>query len=161
MSASDLPGEDGSQAPLRSDAELSDRAGPSTPESELAADAGWSRLLDYLLNTRGFDFRGYKAPGLARRVRKRMAEARVDGFAEYQDFLEVHPEEFATLFDTILINVTTFFRDPEAWEVIRNTILPRVVATKSVGEPIRIWSAGCASGRGGVYAGDGARRDAG
>src|SRR4051812_22892394 len=106
----------------------------------------WTGLLGYLQATRGFDFHGYKPASLARRIRKRMDTVGVDGFARYQDYLEVHPDEFANLFNTILINVTSFFRDPAAWDTIRSVAIPQIMAAKAPGEAIRVWSAGCASG---------------
>ncbi|HET7422631.1 MAG TPA: CheR family methyltransferase [Gemmatimonadales bacterium] len=109
-------------------------------------DPEWATLLTYLVMARGFDFHGYKPTTLARRIRKRMEALDIDSFAAYQDHLEVHPDEFATLFNTILINVTGFFRDPQAWDVIRSEVVPRIVSSKAPGEPIRAWSAGCASG---------------
>jgi two-component system CheB/CheR fusion protein len=63
----------------------------------------------------------------------------------YLDYLEVHQDEFTQLFNSILINVTSFFRDPEAFEYLRNAIVPKVIASSQDGD-IRIWSAGCASG---------------
>jgi two-component system CheB/CheR fusion protein len=116
---------------------------------ELAApedDPEWAGLLGYLLNARGFDFHGYKPASLARRIRKRMEAVGLESFAAYQDYLEVHPNEFATLFNVILINVTGFFRDPAAWEAVRATALSQILAAKSPQEPIRAWSAGCATG---------------
>jgi two-component system, chemotaxis family, CheB/CheR fusion protein len=110
------------------------------------ADSDWGALLAYLLNARGFDFHGYKPASLARRVRKRMDQVGVQSFGVYQDYLEVHPDEFATLFNTILINVTGFFRDPQAWEAVRETAIPQIVGRKTPGEHIRAWSAGCATG---------------
>src|SRR4051794_25087649 len=106
----------------------------------------WAALLGYLQASRGFDFHGYKPASLARRVRKRMDMVGVEGFARYQDYLEVHPDEFANLFNTILINVTSFFRDPAAWDVVRTLAIPQIISTKAPGEAIRIWSAGCATG---------------
>jgi two-component system CheB/CheR fusion protein len=70
----------------------------------------------------------------------------VDSYLSYLDHLEVDPDEFTQLFNTILINVTGFFRDPPAWELVRGEILPQLLASKPASEPIRIWSAGCASG---------------
>src|SRR5262249_44987486 len=102
-------------------------------------------LLEYLKRTRGFDFTAYKRPSLMRRVMKRMQTIEIDEFGDYVDFLEVHPEEFSQLFNVILINVTSFFRDDAAWETVRDPVLPEVIATRA-GEPIRVWSAGCASG---------------
>ena len=75
-----------------------------------------------------------------------MAQIGVPDYAEYLDYLQVHPEEFTALFNTILINVTGFFRDAEAWEHLRTEVLPTVLAQKDVDAPVRVWSAGCASG---------------
>jgi two-component system CheB/CheR fusion protein len=103
-------------------------------------------LLDYLKRSRGFDFSGYKRPSLMRRIRKRMQAVEVNDFGDYIDYLEVHPQEFTSLFNGILINVTSFFRDPPAWEYIAGEIVPRIVRDKRPAELIRIWDAGCASG---------------
>jgi two-component system, chemotaxis family, CheB/CheR fusion protein len=109
-------------------------------------DPDFEALLEYIQRSRGFDFTGYKRASLVRRVEKRMRMVNVEGFVPYVDYLEVHPEEFRALFDTILINVTGFFRDPQAWETLTEEILPRLLAGKRPEEPIRVWSAGCASG---------------
>lgn len=103
-------------------------------------------LLDYLKCYRGSDFTGYKRQSLIRRVRRRMQVVNISSFSEYQHFLELHPEEYANLFKTILINVTSFFRDKEAWDFLAKEILPKILASKKDGDMIRIWSAGCASG---------------
>lgn len=107
---------------------------------------GFEELLQYLKTTRGFDFTGYKRMSLRRRIEKRMAVVGIDGYPEYIDFLEVHPDEFAQLFNTILINVTTFFRDPQAWEFLAQEAIPRIDAARGGTGQIRVWSAGCASG---------------
>ena len=111
-----------------------------------APDPDFEALLEYIHRSRSFDFTGYKRSSLMRRVSKRMQLIGVEGFAAYLDYLEVHPEEFRALFDTILINVTGFFRDPSTWEAISAEILPRMLSARRPEEPIRIWSAGCASG---------------
>src|SRR3712207_3249796 len=103
-------------------------------------------LLSYLKATRGFDFTGYKRTTIERRVRRRMEEVGVADYADYVDHLEVHPGEFAALFNTILINVTAFFRDADAWDYMREDVVPRMLETKPDGAPIRVWSAGAASG---------------
>ncbi|MGY1731004.1 CheR family methyltransferase [Geodermatophilus sp. SYSU D01045] len=108
-------------------------------------DPDFESLLVYLRERRGFDFTGYKRPSLVRRVRRRMAEVGIASVTEYQDFLEVHPDEFAPLFNTILINVTSFFRDRPAWEHLRDRLLPDLLA--AAGPVIRVWSAGSASGQ--------------
>jgi two-component system CheB/CheR fusion protein len=114
--------------------------------SEPAENGDLSHLLDYIRRVRRFDFSGYKRTSLARRIGKRMQEVRCDSYADYQDFLEVHPDEFAELFNTILINVTSFFRDAAAWDFVAAEVVPRIASGKQMGEPIRVWSAGCASG---------------
>jgi two-component system CheB/CheR fusion protein len=64
---------------------------------------------------------------------------------EYLDHLVLHPDEFTQLFNTILINVTSFFRDPDAWAYLQRELLPPLLQRRE-GQPIRIWSSGCASG---------------
>jgi two-component system CheB/CheR fusion protein len=109
-------------------------------------NAEFELLLEYLRSSRGFDFTGYKRASLMRRVNKRVHAVGAASFGSYTDYLEVHPEEFGRLFDTILINVTAFFRDPSAWEAIAAQVVPRILDGKRPGDPIRLWSAGCASG---------------
>lgn len=104
-------------------------------------------LLLYLQRSRGFDFTGYKRASLVRRVRKRMLTHELDSFSDYLDYLQVHPEEFEPLLNTILINVTAFFRDQAAWEYLCAEILPSLLQTLSATEPLRVWSVGCASGQ--------------
>ena len=114
---------------------------PSQPDRDFEA------LLDYLRRTRGFDFTAYKRASLMRRVTKRMMTVKVDRFADYVDYLEVHPEEFSQLFDTILINVTAFFRDQPSWDFLAREIIPQILKAKEPVGSIRVWSAGCASGQ--------------
>jgi two-component system CheB/CheR fusion protein len=109
-------------------------------------DRQFENLLYYLQQNRGFDFTGYKRPSLMRRVAKRMQMLNVDSFVDYLDYLEVHPEEFAQLFNTILINVTSFFRDTASWGYLGEEIIPRLLQEKTPTDSIRVWSAGCASG---------------
>ena len=104
-------------------------------------------LLDYLRRTRGFDFTAYKRPSLTRRIEKRMEMVSVATYADYIACLEARPGEFTYLFNTILINVTSFFRDEEAWNFLRDTAVPAMLAGCPDSEPIRLWSAGCASGQ--------------
>jgi two-component system, chemotaxis family, CheB/CheR fusion protein len=103
-------------------------------------------LLEYLLRTRGFDFSAYKRSSLQRRIQKRMQDVAIQNYGDYIDFLEVHPEEFGQLFNTILINVTSFFRDEGAWEYLAQEIIPRILERRRPAEPVRVWTAGCASG---------------
>jgi two-component system CheB/CheR fusion protein len=110
-------------------------------------DSAFEALLDFLKRSRGFDFTGYKRATLERRFRRRMDTIECGSYGDYLDYLEVHPEEYEELFNTLLINVTEFFRDPPAWEHLRDEVLPELLQAKADDEPIRVWSAGCASGQ--------------
>ncbi len=81
-----------------------------------------------------------------RRVQKRMQMLLIVGYGNYGDYLRANPTEFSYLFNLIEINVTSFFRDALVWDYVANQLIPRIIASKSEHEPIRIWSAGCASG---------------
>ena len=109
-------------------------------------DPHFERLLNFLKESRAFDFTGYKRPSLIRRIRHRMREVSVTSVDDYIDLLQLHPDEYTSLFNTILINVTGFFRDPEAWEYLRDDILPALLADHDQ-SPVRVWSAGCAAGQ--------------
>ncbi|TMF67105.1 MAG: PAS domain-containing protein [Chloroflexi bacterium] len=100
-------------------------------------------MIEYLRDTRGFDFTGYKRASLIRRVALRCSELGIDSFRAYLDYLQVHTEEFATLFNKILINVTEFFRDKDSWDYLAKNIVPRVAAKSG---DIRVWSTGTSSG---------------
>jgi two-component system CheB/CheR fusion protein len=103
-------------------------------------------LLDHLKRARGFDFSAYKRASLMRRVNRRMQVVGINSFEGYVDFLEVHPDEFPQLFNTILINVTSFFRDEPAWGFLKDETVSRIISGKKPDEPIRVWCAGTASG---------------
>ena len=109
-------------------------------------DGDFESLLTYLRESRGFDFTAYKRSTLRRRVMRRLQHLKIDTLAGYIEHLEVHPDEFHLLFDTFLINVTEFFRDPEAWDFLAREALPQMLANKAPDDPVRVWSAGCASG---------------
>src|SRR3982074_3167567 len=105
-------------------------------------------MLEFIKEERGFDFTGYKRASIERRIAKRISEVGVEGYDEYLDYLQLHGEEFAELFNTILINVTSFFRDPQTWEYLASDLLPQLIESRSPDSPIRVWCAGGASGEG-------------
>ena len=109
-------------------------------------DATLDDLLEFVKRTRGFDFSGYKRPSLERRLSKRMSEVGAETYTDYLDYLEVHQDEFGQLFNTILINVTAFFRDPPTWDHLRDEVIPALLADRPDTTPVRAWVAGCASG---------------
>ncbi len=110
------------------------------------ASEEFEALLLYLKQSRGVDFTAYKRASLMRRVLVRMQTVDIDSFTAYVDYLQVDPDEFARLFNTILINVTSFFRDPQTWEFLGKNVIPALLGAMGPKDPIRVWTAGCASG---------------
>jgi two-component system, chemotaxis family, CheB/CheR fusion protein len=122
---------------------------PDTAEKDLneTERKQFEELLVYLKRNRGFDFVGYKRATLVRRVLKRMETVGITGFDRYMDYLQVHPEEFALLFNHLLINVTSFFRDEQAWAFLNDHVIAKLLDDKGRDDMIRVWSAGCATGQ--------------
>lgn len=119
-----------------------------TKAEDRAADTNGDleKLLSFLKDSRGFDFTGYKRTSLTRRVSKRMAEVGIANYVDYRDLLETNTDEFTHLFNTILINVTSFFRDVEAWQYLQGEVVPELLVEVAPDDEIRVWSAGCSSG---------------
>ena len=118
---------------------------PDLPHASVSTE-DFQALLEYLRRTRNFDIGGYKRAGLLRRLGKRMRAAGVDDITSYIAHLEANPSEFVRLLNTLLINMTAFFRDDLPWEYLRTDVLPRLVEQRAATDPIRVWCAGCATG---------------
>ena len=100
-----------------------------------------------LLRTQtGHDFSQYKQNTIRRRIERRMAVAQIDRFEDYVRYLRENPLEVEALFRELLIGVTNLFRDPEAFESLREQVIPRLFAGKPQGTNIRIWVPGCSTG---------------
>ncbi len=104
-------------------------------------------LLNYLKQSRGCDLTAYKRSTLMRRFQHRMQTININNYQSYLQYLQSYPEEYRALLNDVLINVTSFFRDQEVWDYLASDIIPRIIASKQPTEPIRVWSAGCASGQ--------------
>ncbi len=112
-----------------------------------AADARCLSQILAVLETRiGHDFRVYKQGTLGRRIARRMGLNHIDTLADYLTFLRVHDDEARKLFKDLLISVTAFFRDSEAFDALDQTVIAPLVARKQADEPIRVWVPGCATG---------------
>jgi two-component system, chemotaxis family, CheB/CheR fusion protein len=112
----------------------------------MSKDVTLKELLQELAEQRGFDFRGYKPTTLERRFRRRMLQLKIGSYAQYREYLEKNAKEVNELLNKLLINVTEFFRDPPAWEMLRQDLLPPMLKNVTSGSSFRAWSAGCASG---------------
>ncbi|MEP6917231.1 MAG: CheR family methyltransferase [Acidobacteriota bacterium] len=110
-------------------------------------EESFEQILEFLRQSRGFDFTAYKRASLMRRIARRMHMVGMTTFDGYLDYLQVHSDEFPELFNTILINVTSFFRDPDVWAFLDAEILGTLIERQRAGTSLRIWSAGCASGQ--------------
>ena len=127
------------------DAEQSEAAGQSDL-GDSNGGAALEELLAHIRQTRNLDFTGYKRAQPVRRIEKRMQAVGVAGYAEYQRLPRGRTPTSSALFDTILINVTGFFRDPSGVGLRRRRGRPPDRRREGRDEPIRVWSAGCASG---------------
>ncbi len=103
-------------------------------------------VLERIRDARSFDFRNYKRATLRRRIERRMLDRRCETIAEYSAVLERDPLEFDALISSMLIKVTSFFRDPEMWDRLAAEVIPQLLADKREGEELRVWCAGCATG---------------
>lgn len=94
----------------------------------------------------GHDFSLYKPSTINRRIERRMAVQQIDTIDSYIKFLQQTPKEVEALFRDLLIGVTNFFRDPDAFRALEEQIIPKLFADKPAGGVIRIWSTGCSTG---------------
>ena len=94
----------------------------------------------------GHDFSSYKVNTVMRRIERRMAVNETAGLNKYIAFLRENEQEAHALAQDILIGVTSFFRDPEAFEMLRTTVIPQLFADRDPDDPVRIWHACCATG---------------
>jgi two-component system, chemotaxis family, CheB/CheR fusion protein len=118
----------------------------TVPSKTATKDPSFDKIVDRIRTARNFDFRNYKRETLQRRIARRMGERKTSNYSDYLKILDREPEEYSALISTMLIKVTTFFRDPEAWTELAARVLPRFLDGRKAGSEIRIWSAGCATG---------------
>ncbi|HEY8219208.1 MAG TPA: chemotaxis protein CheB, partial [Methylobacter sp.] len=108
--------------------------------------SGINRILMQIRSLTGHDFSLYKKSTINRRILRRMSQNSIQDTEAYARYLKEHPSEVNALFKELLINVTSFFRDPEAFIALKEEILPTLLAGKPTENIFRIWVAGCATG---------------
>ena len=99
-----------------------------------------------VLNKRGMDLSFFKPAFLARRINVRMKMLNITSGSEYATLLTIEPDEISSLYDSLSINVTKFYRDKKVWQVFTNTAIPMLQQIVKPSDSIRVWSCGCASG---------------
>jgi two-component system, chemotaxis family, CheB/CheR fusion protein len=119
-------------------------------ERDAAGDLDWSNaraeICALLRNQVGHDFEGYKVNTFLRRVQRRMQVNQIESIQAYVERLRQEPREVSALFRDLLINVTNFFRDREAFESLKALVIPKLFEGRSVDDTIRVWIPGCATG---------------
>ncbi len=121
---------------------------PAMPERRKApaGEQDLSKILEILRKVKGVDFSLYKANTLHRRISRRMVLHKMQELQAYARFLRKNRGEAEALYQDILINVTRFFRNPETFEALEATVLPKLFKNRSGQEPLRVWVPGCATG---------------
>lgn len=119
-------------------------ASPAKPEEESTDPL--TTIVAALQAQVKFDFSGYRRGTLERRIRRRMSLRHVAAMSDYVELLRREPTEAAALFDDLLISVTSFFRDPAAWQTLQEQAIRPLVADKERDAPLRVWVPACATG---------------
>jgi len=109
-------------------------------------EGAFNQILMMLKAGTGLDFTHYKHSTIKRRLHRRMMLQHVEEIEDYVKYLRQHPDEVKNLYEDILINVTSFFREPESFESLQKIVFPEILRNRAEDEPIRIWVPGCASG---------------
>jgi two-component system CheB/CheR fusion protein len=109
-------------------------------------DSALKKIFVLLRAQTGHDFSQYKPSTIHRRIDRRMAVQQIDDFDSYIKYLQKTPLEVEALFRDLLIGVTNFFRDPDAFQVLQEQIIPKLFEGKPAGAAVRVWSAGCSTG---------------
>jgi two-component system CheB/CheR fusion protein len=104
------------------------------------------RVIAHLRVRTGHDFSKYKRSTVVRRIARRMQVTRTNELLDYYEILREKPEEAQALLGDLLISVTTFFRDSEAYESLRKIVIPQLFGNRDIAEPLRVWVCGCATG---------------
>ncbi|MEZ4883632.1 MAG: CheR family methyltransferase [Chitinophagales bacterium] len=115
-------------------------------ENDISLQGIFKRILLKVYNATGIDFEAYRKQTLLRRSEKRMQLNHIYKIEDYDEYMEVNPSEAKLLGKEFLIGVTRFFRNPEAFEILQERIIPEIVKNKNSYETIRIWIAACSTG---------------
>ena len=119
---------------------------PQTTALVARSESSMKKVLVLLRTQTGHDFSQYKPSTVERRIERRMAVQQVETIEGYVQFVQQTPQELDSLFRDMLIGVTNFFRDPEAFKALEEQVIPGIFAGKSADATIRVWVPGCSTG---------------
>ncbi|GAA4321327.1 chemotaxis protein CheB [Pontixanthobacter gangjinensis] len=105
-----------------------------------------NKILNYIDEKAGLDFREYKYATLARRIARRVNICKCKNLSEYYEFLKSDEEEVEILYREFLIGVTKFFRDEKVWEKLKKDVFPKMISEKENGDTLKVWDVGCSTG---------------
>jgi two-component system CheB/CheR fusion protein len=108
--------------------------------------SGLEKVVILLRSQTGHDFSLYKKSTISRRIERRMGLHKINKIADYVRYVRENSQESTLLFKELLIGVTTFFRDPAVWEIMKEKLIPQMLAARPDGRAIRAWTAGCSTG---------------
>jgi len=117
-----------------------------TEDSISNDDEDLTAVIQLLKKSVGVDFRHYKMNTIKRRIVRRMLLYKLESLKDYTQYLRQHANEINVLYEDLLINVTSFFRDPETMEYLKKKVLPDIIKSKHGNDPIRIWVPACSTG---------------
>lgn len=117
-----------------------------SPELAPAENTGLNLVFNLLRKATGVDFTHYRQTTILRRIRRRMVVHKMETIDEYVKYLQTNPAETKALYQDMLINVTSFFRNPKVFDALKAQVFPSIMKTRSVEGSLRLWTPGCASG---------------
>ena len=115
-------------------------------ESKEGKVGGDQTIFTLLKSAFGVNFTHYKEATITRRITRRMVINQIDSVKEYIDYLKSHPAELQALFDDMLIGVTSFFREPGTFDLLKEKVYPELIKIRTPNSPIRVWVPGCSTG---------------
>jgi len=148
--------QESADAPLASGGHGTPRTGSRQAKQEAAAGTAaapgtlqddFRTILLLLRNHCGVDFSLYKSSTIQRRVTRRLVLNKHETLAEYAVFLKGNAKELDALYSDVLISVTSFFRNPEAFDALKRTVFPKLMSQRERDEPVRAWVLGCSTGQ--------------
>jgi chemotaxis methyl-accepting protein methylase/nitrogen-specific signal transduction histidine kinase len=127
---------------VNASSELHVKHAPPTP----AVESALARIFILIRTRTGTDFSMYKRSTVMRRIERRMGLHQLTRLADYIRYLQENPQEVEVLAKEMLIGVTQFFRDPDAWKTLKEEVLPKLISSKPSGSTLRVWVVGCSTG---------------